>query len=238
MLGSVDNGAVLGLAVGDNVKVVVAGVAVVAAVADHVVQGPADTIDFLGVGAGSSSRSGGGRRSLRGGGTGRCSGGSRCRHGRCSSAVGKESRDQATGGSNGVLAQAASVLGGALCHVGGRSVGAASASAGVVGCIASALASGIVGSTLSHVGRNTVCASGAAGVVLGNTSAGSRSSSASRCAGGTRGQARCGSSSQGHCLAIDDIASGVCGGADSGEGSGTVGASSMGWVAAIEKSCN
>jgi hypothetical protein len=60
LVGGIDDSAVFGFAVGYNVEVVVAGVAVFAAVAVHIVQSPGLAGDFLGVGAGCCGGVGGG----------------------------------------------------------------------------------------------------------------------------------------------------------------------------------
>lgn len=74
----------------------------------------------------------------------------------------------------GVLAEAGSVVGGTLGHVGRETVRAASGSAGVVCILTSTLAGGVVGRALGLVGRKASDGvASTAGVVLGDTARGS-----------------------------------------------------------------
>jgi hypothetical protein len=108
------------------------------------------------------------------------------------SGVRNQARDDAAGGSNGILAKTSSIVGSALSLVGRKTVRTTSGSAGVVSSVASALASCVVGRALGLVGGKAIsAASSAAGVVLVNTAAGGGSTGSGR---GGRGSSRSGGS--------------------------------------------
>jgi hypothetical protein len=116
---------------------------------------------------------------------------------RDSSGVRDEARDQTTGRSNGVLSKTSSVVGSALSLVGGKTVRTTGGPAGVVGSVASTLASSVVGRALGLVGRKAVDTSGAASVVLvlagaggGSTGRGRGGRGSGRGSGGVRDEAR------------------------------------------------